>query len=384
MSLEELKKHKFIIIGIDHYNPLGIARSLGINGINSILIIKKGGKLAARIASASKYVKTVHTVRTFEELTGLLMREYGTEEYKPFVYPCDDVATGYLDSDYDKLKDHFYIENCGKAGRIQHFMKKENLNEAARDHGLQVARTWDLDNDVIPSDVVYPVITKPFESYAGWKKDYYVCNNKGELEKALQKVKGKVFIQQYIKKKTELCLDGYVINNGKDNCVTIASVYTYLLPDYYSMEMIVSNFDNEDLKQKIGEMFRDIGYEGIYSLEFLVDENDDKWFLEINFRNSTWSWASTCVGMNLPLLWAYGTLTGEIPEEAYKKVPENYIAIAEIPDYQQRVKKHKMLTFGEWRKKISQANCLYYYDKRDKLPAISAWTNRILRDILHK
>lgn len=384
MNLEELKKHKFIIIGIDHYNPLGIARSLGINGIDSILIIKQGGKLSARIASVSKYVKTVHRVHSFEELTDLLLTKYGSEEYKPFVYPCDDVATGCLDRDYDLLKDHFFIENGGMAGRIQDYMKKENLNAVARAHGLNVAETWDLDNNVIPPDVKYPVITKPFESYAGWKKDYYICKDEAELKSALKKVKGKVFIQQYVQKKTELCLDGYVINNGKDNCVTIASIYTYLLPDYYSMEMIVSNFEEEDIKKQIGEMFKEIGYEGIYSLEFLVDENDKKWFLEINFRNSTWSWASTCVGMNLPLLWAYGMLTGEIPSDAYKKIPDNYIAIAEIPDYQQRVKKHKMLTAKEWRKKIKEADCLYYYDKRDKIPAISAWANRMLRDLIGK
>ena len=45
---------KYIIFGFEHYNPLGIARSLGENGINPYgIIIKKSRK----ITSKSKYFK---------------------------------------------------------------------------------------------------------------------------------------------------------------------------------------------------------------------------------------------------------------------------------------------------------------------------------------
>ncbi len=383
-NLESLKKHKYIIIGIDHYNPLGIARSLGMHGIASILIIKKSGRLSAKIASASKYVKVVHRVDSFDELPELLLSQYGSEEYKPFVYPCDDVATMTLDASYDSLKDHFYIENCGEPGRIEYFMRKEVLNEVAKRHGLRVARTWNLESDALPDNIIYPVITKPVESYEGWKKDYYVCRNEAELKEALGKVNGKVFIQQYIQKVTELCLDGLVINQGRENFVSIASTYTYILPDYYSMEMVVSNFDDEELLPKINSLFQEIRYEGIYSLEFLIDENGEAWFLEINFRNSTWSWASTCVGMNLPLLWASGVFDGKIPPDARKKIPKHYIALAEIPDYEQRVRKHKMITTKEWYANVKRANCLFYYDKHDKRPALSVWLRILVKMLLKR
>ena len=57
-------------------------------------------------------------------------------------------------------------------------------------------------------------------------------------------------------------------------------------------EGVIRNGIVED--EKLKEILKEIGYEGIFEIEFLVDENDQLWFCEINFRNSTWSYASTC------------------------------------------------------------------------------------------
>lgn len=383
VTLDELKKYKYIVIGIDHYNPLGVVRSLGINGIKPILIVKKRSAYAPKMASASRYLGKVHVIDSFDELPDLLLSLYGDKINRPFVYPCDDVATGVLDKNYDALKDYFCIENCGQQGIIERYMQKEVLNEIAAKNGLNVPQTWDLQQG-IPQGIKYPVITKPFESYEGWKKDYYICNNEEELRNAIRKVNGTVFAQQYIKKVNELCLDGMTYNDGKDNFVSIASLYTYILPDYYSMEMRISNFKDDDLKSKIDHLFSDIRYNGIYSLEFLVDDNNDKWFLEINFRNSTWSWASTCLGMNLPLLWAYGMVNGRIPQNALKRIPKGYTALAEVADFDQRVRKRHMITARQWLDGVRKANCLYYFDKRDMMPAFHVWAKKVANIFVKK
>ncbi|MBR1986893.1 MAG: ATP-grasp domain-containing protein [Mogibacterium sp.] len=383
-NITELKKHKFIVIGVDHYTPLGLVRSLGINGIRPYLIVLRKKRFSAGLATASRYVKKVLQIDSFEELPDLLLSQFGDEEYKPFVYTCNDVATSVLDDLFDELQSRFILSNCGGAGMINHYMQKEMLNDAARKAGLNVATTWTIENDEIPDNVIYPVITKPFESYEGWKKDYYVCSNREELADALKKVSGKVFIQQYIKKETELCLDGCVINHGTENFVSAGSIYTYILPDYYSMEMVVTEFKDRELNDKVDNLFKALKYEGIYSFEFLIDESGNKWFLEVNFRNSTWSWASTSVGMNLPLLWAYGMLFGEIPEDAHKTIPDNYIALAEIADYEQRVVKRKMMTTKEWFKGVKRADCLFFFDRRDLRPFISISSRIFVREVIKK
>lgn len=43
MNIEELKRHPFVILGQEHYNPLGIVRTLGENGIRPTVIVYGGG-----------------------------------------------------------------------------------------------------------------------------------------------------------------------------------------------------------------------------------------------------------------------------------------------------------------------------------------------------
>lgn len=86
----------------------------------------------------------------------------------------------------------------------------------------------------------------------------------------------------------------------------------------------MSNFNDKYFQNILNKMFKEIGYEGIFSAEFMIDKDGKYWFLEINLRNSGWSYASTKLGMNLPLLWADGMLNGKKPINARKKIPDNY------------------------------------------------------------
>lgn len=56
-----------------------------------------------------------------------------------------------------------------------------------------------------------------------------------------------------------------------------------------------------------------------------------------------------------------------------KKVPDNYKAIAEVPDFEQRVRRFKMIGIGKWIREIKAADCLYFYNKDDMKPFISVW-----------
>ena len=62
--------HLVIVFAIDHYNPLGVIRSLGENGINPIYIAVKH---RVGLGTKSKYVEKVHAVDTIEEGYKVLM-----------------------------------------------------------------------------------------------------------------------------------------------------------------------------------------------------------------------------------------------------------------------------------------------------------------------
>ena len=116
MDIQELKKHKFIVLCYEHYTPLGIIRSLGESGINPIAIVIKNK--TNKIASKSKYLQKIYFVENADQQYELLLKNFGQEIYKPFVYPCDDNITTICDQHYDELKDKFYISNASTSGRI--------------------------------------------------------------------------------------------------------------------------------------------------------------------------------------------------------------------------------------------------------------------------
>lgn len=379
MNLAELKKHKFIVIGYEHYNPLGVIRSLGENEIKPIVMMLK---TRGRFASRSKYVKKLHIIDSYDTALELLSL-YVDPVHKAFVIPCDDNITELIDKNYDNLKDKFYICNAGQANRISFYMNKWEICRLAKKHGLNFADSCFVKRGEIPSNIEYPVITKPATSYPGWKLDYYICKNEEELKAAYSKIKGEyILLQHYINKKTELCLEGTVVNKGNDVLYAISTLYTYKLPDYYSQEMVVSKFKDEKLKSQLDAMFKEIGYEGIFEVEFMVDEEDKLWFLEINFRNSTWSYCATKLGMNLPLLWADGMINGKIDCPAVE-IKEGYRALAETADYEHRVRRLKMITKKEWRKSVKKADCLFVKNNKDRIPGLFYWGRRKLVDIKH-
>lgn len=382
LNIQELKKHKFIVIGYEHYNPLGVIRSLGESGIKPYVIMLRS---KIKVASVSKYIKKIFYTQNNEESLDVLIKYFSDEKNKPFVVPCDDNITELVDKKYEELKKHFYISNAGEANRITKYMNKWEICELARKHGLQFAKSWKVKRGIIPDDLVYPIITKPITSYPNWKADYHICSNDAELQNAYNKIKADdLILQQYIKKENELCIDGVVVNGGNDLFVSIASKYTYILPDYYSMEMKVSNFEDENLYAIFRKIFKDIKYEGIFSAEFMIDKNGNLWFLEVNFRNSTWSYASTKVGMNLPLLWADGMINKKIDNDAKKKIPDDYVAIAEVGDFSQRVRKYKMITPLQWFYGVSKANCRFIWNWKDLRPGILYWIGLILLVIKRK
>ena len=57
-------KHKFIVFAIDHFNSLGIIRSLGEKGINPIVVLY-GEK--SRLVQKSKYISEYYRSNNIEE-----------------------------------------------------------------------------------------------------------------------------------------------------------------------------------------------------------------------------------------------------------------------------------------------------------------------------
>lgn len=373
------KDHLCIVMAIEHYNPLGQIRSLGEAGVKPVYIAIKG---RAKIASVSKYISKCHYVDAVEEGYDILMKEYGNVAAetgkKPFLFSSDDKGVGFLDLHYDELKDKFTFFNAGKHGRINEFMDKHNILELAKKHGLNVLENRVCKRGEIPEGIEYPVITKSISpNVGGWKSDVHICHSEKELEEAYKSIEAPtVLVQKYIEKQNEYCMEGFSANKGNDVLIAIVSTYNYLLPDYYSPYMTVRNMTNDYIKNALKGMFAEIGFEGVFEVEFLIDQDGTYYFGEINFRNSTWSYAATKAGMPLPVLWAQTQEQGFMAQNADKKF-EPFTAMVEPIDYAKRVKTGK-IDLAEWMKDFKEAKCGYYYSSDDLEPwrvCVNNWDN---------
>ena len=173
-----------------------------------------------------------------------------------------------------------------------------------------------------------------------------------------------MLLQKFIEKKTEIALEGYSINKGKDIFIGDQCTYLYNIKGYYSPYYSNQTFKDELLKKKLNEMLEEIGFDGIFEIEFLVDKDDELYFSEINFRNSPWSYSAGKAGNPLPYLWCLSMLTGEVGEPKDFK-PFN--SMVEPFDYAQRVEKG-LMSLPEWLKDFKETECTHYYDLNDLGP----------------
>lgn len=358
---------KHIVIGMEHYNPLGLIRSLGEKGIEPIYIAITH---KSQVASKSKYVSGVHHVSDIHEAFEVLVSEHGNEDEKPFVYTTDDDIQSLLDIHYDELKEHFILFNSGDAGRITEFMDKKVILDAADACGLSVLDTVVADRGDVPDGLVYPIITKAISpNDGGWKSDVFICQSAEELEEAFKHIESeRVLIQRYVQKETEICFEGFSIDKGRQAFLPFYTTYNYNIDGYYSPYMTVHGIDLPDeLMAAIRKLLAYIGFEGIFEIEFLVDEDGSLYFSEINFRNSTWSYIGAALGMPIPNLWAEAMEAGRIPEGIQRAVPEGYTAMVEPIDHQKRVVEGDT-DIADWLADLRMTNCLFYFHADDREP----------------
>lgn len=364
-----------IVFAQEHYNPLNIIRALGKGGIKPVFISVKRGY---EVASKSKYISKLHKVNSVAEGYELLLREYGNNDmnHAPYVLFSDDKCVGYFDDRYNAWKDKIVTFNAGRKGRINEFMDKYNIQQLAKKYGFNVLDSYVISkNDPIPDGLLYPIITKDITPNSGnWKSDVFICHNEDELRAAINKITSPtIMIQHFVDKQNELALEGYTINHGQEMQVVTQLTYNYLIPGYYSPFHSVEPFSNSDIEKRLGRMFKEIGFEGIFETEFLIGKDGTMYFMEINFRASAWNPTGMHAGMPLPNLWIKGMENGYISADDRKDF-DPFTGMTEIIDYGKRVE-GGLCTLGEWLKDFKEAKCLYIYDKDDIAPWEEACRN---------
>lgn len=370
MNVKSLMEHKFVLFCEDHYNPLGVLRSLGEEGIPTDVILVVAGHSATLIPN-SKYARegAVYVVRSIDEGYKRLISQYKDLKEKTFVISCSDDIESYLDLHYDELYKNFYFFDGGSQGQITKIMEKNEMCRLAVECGLDIPKTEELRVGELPKTLRYPVMTKSvISTTANWKSNVHICQNEQELLDAYKSIKGeRINVQEFIVKKNELCIDGLSINGGEELYMPIQSSYLRFSPKSYGNYVLFEEYKEYELYKKIQELFKKTKFSGIFSIEFLRDQDDHFYFLEINFRNSTWSYAHTVEGLNLPVIWAKSVLAGhlDVSDVTIKKVP--FTALVEYADFKESVL-HRKVSLKQWLNELKICDCCFIYNKKDPKP----------------
>lgn len=357
-------KHKHIVFAQDHYNPLGIVRSLGEEGIKPIVVLCCD---KPHFLHKSKYIGKLHICKTLEEGLELIVSEYGREELKPFIYNGGEDPGILLDNNYDDLKDRFYFFN-GQGSIALSMQKYENCLMAAR-CGIDIPKEEYLEKGVLPTTLKYPIMTKASTSACGgnWKGDSFICNSSQELVEAYKRIKSsRVLVQEFIEKENELCLDGISINGGEDIFIPYGCSYYRFTPESYGNYMYFFPFIDDVLLQKIKDLIKLSRYTGVFCIEFLKGKDGGTYFLEVNYRNSGWSYAFTVGGFNLPFRWAVSVLDNELYLDGFEAKP-TFSAMNDFSDLKDVIST-KSTNIFTWIKEFVTTDCHYYYNSKDAKP----------------
>lgn len=326
---KELKKHIFIILGDGHFNTLGMVRSLGEVGIRPDVITVGH----CQMVGSSKYIKNHHIADSIEDGLEYIITTYSQEGEKPFLLTGSDKIIAVIDRNYNRLIDKFYFFNAGEEGRINLLLSKKEQNLLAESCGFNVPVFEEVRIGDKPSKVSYPLITKAVDSTVeNWKDQVFVCRNEKELCEAYSQLKGnRILLQQFIDKKNETGFDALTVNGGEEAYLPLQLTYYNTTKTSFGSSIYFFEPKDEELCEKINELMRKTHYSGIFSIDLLIGKDESIYFLEINFRNSAWSYPSTCAGVNLPVLWAQSVLSKKlkVDDVKIKKLPYSAIVDSE-------------------------------------------------------
>lgn len=218
---------------------------------------------------------------------------------------CDSIHPGYgflsENSSFAKMCDEIGIKFIGPSYKMIELMgNKSKAKETMKKAGVPVVHGSDgiveniLEAVKVTSKIGYPVILKA--SSGGGGKGIRIAYNEKELVKFYDIVKQEakisfnddsIYIEKFIENPRHIEIQiiadehGNVIHLGERDC-------TIQRKNQKIFEETPSGIISEKLRQKMGKIavnaLKQIGYNNVGTIEFLVDKNKEFYFMEMNTR----------------------------------------------------------------------------------------------------
>lgn len=360
-----------IVVGLGSYNDLGLIRSCGECGIRSIYI-NHGNDLIFPINKSryvSKYIKVDPSgiINTISDLCSNLPIRY-------IVFPASDKAVDILDQNFNCLPTNVITSHA--YNKLSQFINKDLMSRIAAKSSLRIPQTYKLKiNEEITLNFPFPIILKPINSNMGSKDDITICHSDMELIDARKNLKEKgyeyILVQQYLNNSSskEIGITGVALTDGN---VKIGG-YIHKIRNRGN----INNYGifypeiKEDIIEGIRDFIKETGYHGLFDTDF-IEYNGQLYFIECNFRNGAYGYATTAAGFNMPYIWICD-LIGAKPKRSkrIKKVifMEERTDVLNVFD--------GAMSSIKWLKEMLLSDTLIWWNIHDPIPVLSHYLRKL-------
>lgn len=358
---------KQIIIGSDHYNTLGLIRSLGECGYTPIVIIMSE-KLNAEdsLVKQSKYIKDFYIISRKELVTFLNTLDLDNDE--TVIFPASDSVSTILDSNYDSLKTKYILPNINNnQGALVDAINKENLRIKSEKFGFNTPKTCIISTlEEIGNEIPIPCVIKPLRSDLG-AKDVHIYRTQLELLDGAKKLLLKspaIQIQEFVEKEKEIIFLGWSV--GEKVIIPCMMEKIREFPDKFGCTgfgYFTADINKYISSSSLVNFVKSYNYTGLFSIEFIISKGK-AFFLEINFRNDGNGYFPGYGGVNLPATF--------IQELTHRNVNQNilisksYYMMREFTDFDYMRK--KPYSIKSWLRDIRRTNVFQIWNKKDNRP----------------
>ena len=359
--------YRAVVISEDHYNALGVLRSLGEAGFDTTLVLLTTG---ATYTDLCRYVTTCIKIEKSEENIITQIIEEAKKRYYCILFPLCDYAALAIDQHYSCLPQNVLVPHMN--GHMNEYLDKNRMKRVAESCGIHVPYGIIIDTGSA-IDVgrwnIYPAIIKPLLSVEGVKSDIATVTNLNELDKAILTFRNKGYkralLEEFITGEDSHMVEVLGYRNTKG--ATTVSGIVKKIREYpinngstaYAEIVDVHNDVDTDL---IDLMLNKLGYVGLFDIEYKY-ANGVSYFIECNFRNGAPSYAFTKIGENIPANWiASNDICGEVQ---LKNKKENMYFMCEQNDLMNMLKGY--VPKIKWLKEYFTSNKVFN-NKKDKKP----------------
>lgn len=383
-------RNEVIIVGINHFNTLGLIRSFGVNGVKPrVILVNSRG--TSNFCGKSKYVNGCDIVQSYDDALKILHKISAEYQTKPVLVPSSDGAIYMIDTHHDELTLNYIIPHINnKQGEIAKLMNKANQAIWAQQLDIPTAQTFLInfeDDNWQLMDYPMPCIVKPVLSHEGSKGDIRRCNNRKELKGYIDYLKDKgyfrILLQEFLVKDYEMELFGTMMANRKE----IPYILTKHVREWPVVggsvcchEFILDQVLHNQAKI-ILEKIKNCGYVGNFDIEIL-NVGGKIYLNEINFRNSGDVYA--CFHNKIHYaFYGYLDMIGEENNKMKTEYTNKYYAMVEDRDIKWAF--NKLISFREWFKYFRKTKDFAYFSWKD-LPGTFAYYKRygLVHNLLKK